>query len=90
MLAIVPVRFMKINSFGNGVLLAFLGLRVDSPEVPPVPAPKIPRAAVPEPGNGPEDGESEEEPDLQAIPTSTETSSQQQQEGLMLSMYNRN
>lgn len=92
MLAIMSVRFMNIKSFGNGVLLAFLGLRVDSPEVPPVlsPAPKIPRAAVPEPGNGLEDGESEEEPDPQAIPASTETNSQQQQEGLMLSMYNRN
>lgn len=91
-LVVTSVRFMKAISFGNCVLFAFfLGLRVDSPEVPPVqsPAPKMPRAAAPDPGNGAEDGESEEEPDSRAIPAATETSSQQQQEGLMLSMYNR-
>ncbi|XP_048116228.1 protein qui-1 [Alosa alosa] len=44
------------------------------------PAPKMPRAASPETGNGQEEGESEEEPDSQVIPASTETSSWQQQE----------
>ena len=52
------------------------------------PAPKMPRAAAPETGRGQAEEESEEEPASPDIPASTETSSRQQQ-GLMLSMYNR-